>query len=137
VARPLQEVAVELLESPTWARHLRTVRTVLRQRRDVLVAAVREHLPEITVTRVPEGGFFLWLRLPPGSDDLELAARAHRHDVVVGAGRLCFVTEPPGGYLRLTYCSATAAELTEGVRRLAALCSPISRRSDRDCSEVS
>jgi DNA-binding transcriptional MocR family regulator len=122
VARPLQEVAVELLESPAWARHLTGMRAALRERRNALVAAVREHLPGVTVTRVPEGGFFLWLRLPQGSDDLEFAARARRHDVLVGPGRPCFVTEPPGCYLRLTYCSATPAELTEGIRRLTVLC---------------
>lgn len=122
VARPLQEVAVELIESPAWSRHLTGMRAALRARRDVLVAAVREHLPGVTLTRVPDGGFYLWLRLPQGSDDLEFAARARRHDVIVGPGRPCFVSEPPGCYLRLTYCSATPAELTEGVRRLAALC---------------
>jgi DNA-binding transcriptional MocR family regulator len=121
VARPLQEVAVELLEAPAWARHLTALRGALRERRDVLVAAVREHLPGVTLTRVPDGGFFLWLRLPRGSDDLEFAARAGRRDVAVGAGRPCFVTEPPGCYLRLSYCGATPAELTEGVRRLAEL----------------
>jgi DNA-binding transcriptional MocR family regulator len=122
VARPPQEVAVELLESPAWARHLTAMRAAPRERRDVLVAAVREHLPGVTVTRVPDGGFFLWLRLPHGSDDLEFAARAGRRDMEVGAGRPCLVTEPPGCYLRLSYCGATPAELTEGVRRLGALC---------------
>jgi DNA-binding transcriptional MocR family regulator len=87
-----------------------------------MVAAVREHLPGVTVTRVPHGEFFLWLWLPHGSDDLEFAARAGRRDVEVGAGRPCFVTEPPGCYPRLSYCGATPAELTEGVRRLGALC---------------
>jgi DNA-binding transcriptional MocR family regulator len=38
------------------------MRAAPRERRDVLVAAVREHLPGVTVTRVPDGGFFLWLR---------------------------------------------------------------------------
>jgi DNA-binding transcriptional MocR family regulator len=122
VARPVQEVAVELLESPAWPRHLSSMRAALRTRRDVLLDAVRTHLPSVTVTRVPDGGFFLWLRLPAGCDDMEFADRARRRDVIVGAGCPSFVGEPPANYLRLTYCAATPAELTEGVRRLAGLC---------------
>jgi DNA-binding transcriptional MocR family regulator len=119
VARPLQETAVELLGSPGWPRHLSSLRTALRQRRDALVAAVAQDLPEVQV-RVPAGGLHLWLRLPEGVDDVELAARARRDDVVVEAGRPYFVTEPPAAHLRLTYAAANPADLAEGVRRLAA-----------------
>jgi DNA-binding transcriptional MocR family regulator len=119
VARPLQEVTVELLNSPAWPRHLRGLRTALHSRRDALAAAVREHLPACVLTRVPAGGLHLWVRLPEGIDDIEIAARASRAGVLVEAGSPYFVTEPPAAYLRLTYAAAPPDQLLEGVRRLA------------------
>lgn len=121
VARPLQEVAVELLGSPAWARHLATLRAALHTRRDALVAAVREHLPDATLTRVPAGGLHLWIRLPDGVDDTGIAARAARAGVLVEAGSPYFVTEPPAAHLRLTYAATTPDQLIEGIRRLAAV----------------
>lgn len=118
VSRPLQEAAVELLVSPAWPRHLTALRAALRSRRDALLAAVRSHLPDGSVTRVPPGGLHLWLRLPPGTDDVDISERARRIGVVVSPGRPYFVTEPPGPHLRLTYAAATEPDLTEGVRRL-------------------
>jgi len=121
VARPLQEVAVELLGSPTWTRHLAGLRTVLRTRRDTLVAAIRTYLPDVDLTRIPDGGLHLWLRLPPGTDDTDLTARARQRDVIIEPGRPYFITEPPATHLRLTYAAATAGQLTDGIRRLAPL----------------
>lgn len=119
VARPLQEAAVELLGSAAWPRHLSALRTGLRGRRDVLVAALTRELPELKLTRIPSGGLHLWLRLPEGLDDVELAALARRDDVLVEAGRPYFVAEAPAAHLRLTFAAASPAHLTEGVRRLA------------------
>lgn len=118
-AKPLQETLLELVSAPGWARHLRTVRGVLRARRDALIAALARDLPELGVNR-PTGGPHLWVRLPDGVDDVALAERALRGGVLVSAGRPFFPAEPPGPYLRLSYAAAASeAELAEGVRRLA------------------
>ncbi|MCA1676705.1 MAG: PLP-dependent aminotransferase family protein, partial [Actinobacteria bacterium] len=57
VAGPLQETALELVAAPSWPRHLRRVRKALRERRDTLVAAVRENLGAHSLPLVPTGGF--------------------------------------------------------------------------------
>ena len=72
------------------------------------------------MTHVPAGGLHVWVRLPAGVDDVALADRVRRRDVVVEPGRPYFVAEPPAPHLRLTYAAATPEELTEAIRRLAA-----------------
>ncbi|MFC4858984.1 PLP-dependent aminotransferase family protein [Actinophytocola glycyrrhizae] len=119
IARPLQEIAVELFGSPAWQRHLTTLRAALRERRDALVAGLRRDLPGVELTQVPSGGLHVWVRLPAGVDEVDLVARARKRDVVVEPGHPYFVTEPPGPHLRLTYAAATPAELTEATSRLA------------------
>jgi DNA-binding transcriptional MocR family regulator len=119
VSGPLQEAALELVTAPAWRRHLRELRAGLRQRRDAVCAALRAHVPELAVPAVPSGGYSLWIRLPPGSDDAELARRALGVSVRVTPGRVWFPAEPPGPFLRISYAGAPLAVLEEGVRRLA------------------
>ncbi|MDL4771471.1 PLP-dependent aminotransferase family protein [Actinomadura xylanilytica] len=120
-ARPLQETLVELVGSPGWPRHLRAVRTALKSRRDATLTALARDLPGLEVNR-PAGGCHLWVRLPDGTDDVELAEAALRAGVLVSAGRPFFPAEPPAPYLRIGYgTAASEAELAEGVRRLAAV----------------
>jgi DNA-binding transcriptional MocR family regulator len=120
VSGPLQHAALDLVTSPAWRRHRRALRVALGQRRDALLAAVQEHLPEVQ-TAPPAGGLHLWLRLPEGVDDAALAARAEAAGVIVSPGRPWFPAEPPAPHLRLTFAAAPPADLAEGVRRLAAV----------------
>ncbi|MFG1681808.1 PLP-dependent aminotransferase family protein [Nonomuraea sp. NPDC049269] len=123
VTRPLQEAALELVSSPAWERHLRTLATALRERRGELAAAVARELPGWTIARVPAGGLHLWVRLPDGLSDPVVAGAARQLGVAVSAGSRFFATEVPAAWLRLGFAAtADAAELAEGVRRLAALC---------------
>ncbi|GAB3835178.1 hypothetical protein GCM10027610_032320 [Dactylosporangium cerinum] len=122
VAQPMQEAALELLTSPAWERHVRSLAVALRQRCGTLVAAITRQRPDWTVTQVPSGGLHVWVRLPPGSDDVEVARAARRLGVAVGAGSRYFATEPPAAHLRLGFAAtADHAELVEAARRLAEL----------------
>ncbi|MGH3328412.1 MAG: PLP-dependent aminotransferase family protein, partial [Streptomycetales bacterium] len=85
------------------------------------IEAVRRHLPDAGPPAAPAGGMHLWLRLPAGHDDRELAVRARAAGVLVTPGRSFFPAEPSGRYIRLTYAAATCGELEEGVRRLGTL----------------
>ncbi len=120
VAGPLQQATLEFVTAPTWARHLRALRTALRARRDALLTALRRHLPELTQEQtVPRGGLHLWARLPDGTDDVALAAAAAAEGVIVFPGRPWHAAEPPAPHLRLTYAAAPPDLMDEAVRRLA------------------
>jgi DNA-binding transcriptional MocR family regulator len=119
VSGPLQHATLELVCAPAWRRHRRVLRGALGERRDALVAALGEHLPQWRLQGVPSGGLHVWVRLPDGTDDIALTARAAAAGVVVSPGRPWFAAEPPAPHLRLTFAGAPAADLVEGVRRLA------------------
>jgi DNA-binding transcriptional MocR family regulator len=118
VAGPLQHAAVEFLTSPAWPRHLRSLRTGLRQRRDALVEALRTHIQWLDVT-VPSGGLHLWLRLPDGSDEPTITAEAMARELVVYPGRPWFAAEPTGQYLRLSFGGLAADLAPVAASRLA------------------
>lgn len=120
VNRLTQEVALELVGSPGWARHVVEVARALLARRDVVLEALGRFAPMLSVPRLPRGGMHLWVSLPDGFDDVAVAASARDHGVLLGAGRSFFATEPPSGHLRLSFgCAANHDELREAVRRLA------------------
>jgi 2-aminoadipate transaminase len=116
-----QRVIVEFLAGGRLPEHMDRVRSTYRIHRDSMIAAMRNELPEITFT-LPEGGYYLWLTLPPELDGAELAARAEQAGVTVLPGSK-FFADPraahPRNHLRLAYSHATPAEIGEGVRRLA------------------
>lgn len=121
VAPIVQEIALSLLTSPYWPRHLRGLRTALGERRDALVTGIRQSLPGVRVQSVPHGGLHLWARLPRGADTTRICADAYAAAVLVGDGRHFFVDEPPAPFLRFSYGAATPAQIAEGIRRLAPL----------------
>ncbi|MET8447577.1 PLP-dependent aminotransferase family protein [Streptomyces sp. NPDC005209] len=126
VPRPLQEAALELVGSPAWPRHLRTVSAELKTRRDAMTTALRLHLPELALSHVPSGGYHLWLRLPDGTDDTALTGAALRAGVAITPGRPYFSAEPPAAHIRLSFAAvAGTGEIAEGVRRLRAACDEV------------
>jgi DNA-binding transcriptional MocR family regulator len=119
VAGPLQHAALDLVTSPAWNRHRRTIRSALRARRDALLAALRRHTPDLQPAAVPRGGLHLWVRLPAPVDEADLVTAAAAERVVVFPGRPWFAAEPPAAFLRLTYAAVPPPLLDEGARRLA------------------
>jgi GntR family transcriptional regulator / MocR family aminotransferase len=102
-------------------RHLRRVRRVYRQRRDAVVAALREWLPEVTLHGVA-AGLNVLVTFPPGVDEGVLVRRALAAGVRVyplGGFRVRPAADDVAG-LVLGYGCVPPAAAAIGVRRLAA-----------------
>ena len=68
----------------------------------------------------PEGGFYCWVSLPPGSDGGSLLEKAiRRYDVAFVAGSPFFVGDQGKENLRLSFSFIDEGLIPEGVRRLA------------------
>ncbi|WP_448318425.1 aminotransferase-like domain-containing protein [Streptomyces sp. CO7] len=120
VPRPLQETALELVCSPAWSRHLRTLAAALRDRRTTLLTALASALPGLLPARPPHGGYHLWLRLPGGLDERDVTAAALRLGVAVTPGAPYFPAGQAAAHLRLSYVGTPGtAQLEDGVQRLA------------------
>jgi len=115
-----QQLALGLLQQPAFDDHLQQLCSVYRQRRDALIAALQQYLPQVQF-QVPQGGMFIWLTLPADCDSLTLAQRALEKQVAVVPGA---AFELPGNSsqnaLRLNFTHLQPAQLTEAVSRLAA-----------------
>lgn len=101
--------------------HVRTLTQAYGRRRDVMLSALERHLPaDCTWTR-PDGGLFLWVRLPAALDTIELLARAAEQKVAFVPGAPFWVGGSVRNTLRLNFSNATEERIEEGIRRLGAV----------------
>lgn len=112
-----QGIVYEFCRSGALERSVETVKVALRERARTLCETLRRELPDARFVE-PEGGYFLWVELPPGTDVVALsdAAAARGVQFVKGSD---FVLEGGESSLRLAYAGLTPVEIEEGVRRLA------------------
>ncbi|MFJ4981861.1 PLP-dependent aminotransferase family protein [Streptomyces coeruleorubidus] len=98
--------------------HGTRVAGVYRERRDAMLAGLSGALPEGSVWTRPEGGMFLWARLPEPYDTTALLPQVVRHDVAYVPGAPFHAGTPDRTTLRLCFVTQTPEEIEEGLRRL-------------------
>ncbi|MEW6724015.1 MAG: PLP-dependent aminotransferase family protein [Bacillota bacterium] len=117
----IQRVVEEYVTVGRYQAHLRRSRRIYRQRRDAMMQAIGRCLPAVMAIRPPQGGFFIWLRLPGELSAERLLLLACREGVAFTPGRGFFPTGDGGeNYLRLNFAAQEPSEIGEGIRRLAA-----------------
>ncbi|MEU4039999.1 PLP-dependent aminotransferase family protein [Streptomyces collinus] len=98
--------------------HVARVRAVYGERRDAMLAGLPGALPEGSVWTRPEGGMFLWARLPDSYDTTALLPQVVRQDVAYVPGAPFYAADPDRSTLRLCFVTQTPQEIGEGLRRL-------------------
>ncbi|MEV6242231.1 PLP-dependent aminotransferase family protein [Lentzea sp. NPDC051838] len=89
------------------------------ERRDAMIAALPATVPDGTTWTDPDGGMFMWLRLPGEVNSAELLKEALTHDVGFVPGAPFFATTPDHATFRMSFTTNTPAEIAEGMARLA------------------
>jgi 2-aminoadipate transaminase len=83
-----------------------------------MVDALSHTVPAGSTWSDPDGGMFVWVRLPDGVDTAELLRTALRHDVAFVPGAPFHAGTPDRATLRLSFTTTTPAQITEGMTRL-------------------
>jgi DNA-binding transcriptional MocR family regulator len=117
----LQSALHTFLQHRGLERHLGRVLPAYRDRRDAMLEALERHLPAGASWTTPEGGMFVWVKLPPGFDGGDLFMAARREGVLYSRGELFHSDGSGRDCLRLTYAAASPEQIEEGVRRLGEL----------------
>lgn len=112
-----ESVVLELCRSGALDENVEFVNAALGERRDALVAALRERIPEAEFV-VPEGGYFLWLSLADDVDAPALLQAAREEGAAFVAGP-DFMLEGGRSALRLSFAGVTLDRIDEGIARLA------------------
>ena len=103
------------LRDAHWGAHLRTVRTLYRERRDVMLAQLRRSFPAEVRWTTPAGGLSLWVALPPGLRSVDLYLAALERGVAFAPGEAFFAEAPAISYFRLSYGGQTPELIARGI----------------------
>ena len=98
-----QDAIAEYVRHGGYEHHLRGLRSALRDQLAEMLRAITRYFPaDVKVSR-PEGGYFVWLELPPGVNAMELHRRCLAEGICIAPGPLF---SPNGGfasYVRLNF----------------------------------
>jgi 2-aminoadipate transaminase len=114
-----QAVVTEYLRTQPWLEQVKVFRELYRERRDTMLEALDAMMPAGCTWTRPEGGFYVWLTLPPGLDSKVMQPRGLQARVAYVPG-IGFYADGQGRRdMRLSYCFPEPDRIREGIRRLA------------------
>ncbi|HWI72295.1 MAG TPA: PLP-dependent aminotransferase family protein, partial [Baekduia sp.] len=112
-----QSLVYEFCASGDIDRSIATVKAALAARVKRLTDALARELPEAKY-QAPEGGYFMWVELPEGTEIDRVFEEANARGVAIVKGT-DFLLEGGENTLRLAYSGVTEDQIDEGVARLA------------------
>ncbi len=116
-----QAIAAEYLKRNLLDEHVSTILPVYKTKRDAMLKALSEHMPEGVTWTHPAGGLFLWVNLPEYMDSEEMFYEAINRKVAYVIGS-AFHTDGSGkNHMRLNFSYPTPEQIEEGIKSLAEL----------------
>ncbi len=113
-----QIMAYEVGHGGFLDKHVHLIRDVYRERRNVMLDALEEHMPEGVRWTHPQGGLFLWATLPEHLDTKEVLVKAVEQKVAFVPGGSFFPGGGGNNTMRLNFSNATPEKINEGMSRL-------------------
>jgi DNA-binding transcriptional MocR family regulator len=113
-----QMVISEYLSTADWKGQINTFRGVYHERKNAMLTALNEYLPDLTWTD-PTGGFYVWVTLPEQLDSKAMLPRAVKELVAYTPGTAFYADDDGRQHMRLAFCYPTPDNIRVGIRRLA------------------
>jgi len=113
----VSRVAAEYLREHMDA-HIGELIEVYRRKRDAMLTTLGEYAPQGCRWTRPEGGFFVWLKLPAGTSLGRLSELCAQNGVGFMPGTACYPDGRGEDAIRLAYSFPTVEEIREGTRLL-------------------
>lgn len=121
-----QRMICEVMQDGFLNRHVPTIRALYKSQRDAMLEALAKHFPHAATQpdqsltwNKPDGGMFLWARLPAGMNAVELLPKAVDKGVAFVPGAPFFAGEPDQRSMRLSFVTCSVEEIQRGVAALA------------------
>lgn len=117
-----QHIAHQYMTQCDYEAHLELCRAVYRKKSQLMMDTLREYLHPAVHCSQPEGGLFMMLFLPDGTDSMAFVMDALDRGVVCVPGSGFMIDQDaPNNYVRLCYSTATDEEIVRGAKILGQL----------------
>lgn len=113
-----QIAAYEVGQGNFFDKHIRRICEVYRERRDVMLDSLEEHMPPGVHWTHPQGGLFLWATLPEELNSSRVLEDAVKEKVAFVPGEPFYPCGGGHNTMRLNFSNATPEKINEGIARL-------------------
>jgi 2-aminoadipate transaminase len=115
-----QRMVYEVLKTGFLDSHVPTIRALYKAQCEAMLQALDTHLAGTGVQwNTPDGGMFLWVKLPQGMNAVELLPHAVEQNVAYVPGAAFYSGQPQAHTLRLSFVTASVDEIHTGIAALA------------------
>ncbi|MEJ2156826.1 MAG: PLP-dependent aminotransferase family protein [Desulfobacteraceae bacterium] len=116
-----QWVVARYLKNGNYERHLRKLRTHLKNQVGNTALAVARYFPEGTKISAPQGGLTLWVQVDSSVDSLQLFRRAIEHRIAVLPGVMCASGTAFNNCIRISCGMPFTKDIDQGLKTLAGI----------------
>ena len=116
-----QRIAYEYFSDPSWKDYITEFIKIYKERRDAMFAALEENLSGTAAWSKPEGGFFIWLKVPDYINTKELLADAIIKKVAFIPGTGFYADGRGGDTARLAFCTESSENIEKGIKILSGI----------------
>ncbi len=106
------------LADQPWRDQIASFCKLYKERRDVMLESLENFFPKGSSWTKPEGGFYIWVTLPPEIDTKALVPKAIVAKVAYVPGTAFFADGLGSWSMRLSYCHPTPERIREGIKAL-------------------
>ena len=114
-----QIVAYEVAKGGFLDEHVKIIRKTYKERLNVMIDTLEEHMPDGIKWTKPKGGLFLWVTTPECLDCQDFFEDAVKEKVAFVPGTSFFAEGGGHNTMRLNFSNATPEKINEGISRLA------------------
>lgn len=114
----VQMAAYEMIKDGFLKGHVRKIRQVYRERRDLMIQTMEKHFPPAVRWTHPQGGLFLWVTLPDNMDAADVLQAALSYKVAFVPGLSFYPDESGRNSFRLNFSNAQPEQIVQGIERL-------------------
>jgi len=120
-AQLTQMVVHEVVKDGFLTEHIPTIRKLYADQCQVMLDALAEFFPSSATWTKPEGGMFVWVKLPPQIDSMKLLDEAVAQNVAFVPGAPFYANAPEHNTLRLSFVTVPPEKIREGIAKLGKL----------------
>jgi 2-aminoadipate transaminase len=113
-----QVLANEFLSSGMLEKYVEGLRTIYKRRKETMSNAIRKYFPEEITWTEPQGGFYIWLKIPPQLDLMSVLKAGIEKGAVFVIGRTFDPDGMDNSHFRLSYSHTPEDKIEKGIRIL-------------------
>jgi len=113
-----QYVLLEYIQRGLLDKNLQPILSHYRRKRDFMLSQLERHFPEEVHWNRPEGGFFIWVRLPEHLDGSDVLKEAISQKVVFVPGSAFYIDGGGRNTIRLSFAQVDEATIEVAIAEL-------------------